>query len=118
MPSNGYRLPTDWLATDDPSCDPWILRGSEPDSVGWRDACIGNGLIGQRVTPSGDGRGYGGIMQLVLAGFAGIRVNDDGLSITPQLPSALPWMTIHGVYDMGKQRSITVHGDGRVEDIG
>lgn len=59
MPSNADRLPTDWLATDDPTCDPWLLTGDTPDAVGWRDACIGNGLIGQRISPHGDGQGYG-----------------------------------------------------------
>ena len=57
MPSNALRLPTDWLAVDDPSIDPWTLSGTAPDA-GWRDACIGNGLIGQRIGPRADGTDY------------------------------------------------------------
>lgn len=58
MPSTARRLPVDWLDRDDPVGDPWLLVGDDPDAPGWRDACIGNGLIGGRVDPDGAGDGF------------------------------------------------------------
>jgi len=38
--------------------DPWVLPSDAPLSLGHRDACIGNGLIGTRINAWGDATGY------------------------------------------------------------
>lgn len=58
MPSNAQRLNSQWLDDATSPCDPWRLIGTDPDAVGWRDACIGNGLIGCRVGSDGTGDSF------------------------------------------------------------
>ncbi|SDT94471.1 Trehalose and maltose hydrolase (possible phosphorylase) [Verrucomicrobium sp. GAS474] len=41
--------------------------------------------------------GLGGLLQLVMMGFGGIRIREDGLQVEPALPRALPWMRLKGL---------------------
>lgn len=61
--------------------------------------------------------GHGGLLQLIVHGFAGVRFGDEGLAVAPALPPALPWLRLHGIHDRGRACTITCHGDGRVERV-
>ncbi len=51
--------------------DPWVLSTDDPLSLQHRDAFIGNGLLGQRISPWGDGSAYQGRSQSWRYGFWG-----------------------------------------------
>ncbi len=52
------RLSAKWLDAGEEGESPWVLRSNVPDTEGGCDAFIGNGLIGQRIGPEGDGSAY------------------------------------------------------------
>ncbi len=45
--------------------------------------------------------GLGGLLQLVVMGFGGLRMREGGLAVTPCLPSALSWLRIVGMHYAG-----------------
>ena len=52
--------------------NPWVLTTEDPLSLKHRDAFIGNGLLGQRISPWGDGSAYTGRSQSYRYGFWGL----------------------------------------------
>jgi len=54
--------------------------------------------------------GLGGLLQLILMGFAGIRIHENGLQVHPQLPRAFDRMTIHGVHYGGIGFDLEIKG--------
>jgi len=48
----------EWIKTLVENNNPWILTSREEDNFSHRDAFIGNGYIGQRIGPSGDGSDF------------------------------------------------------------
>ncbi len=65
----------DWLDRTD--ADPWVLSTNDPLSLEHRDAFIGNGLLGQRISPWGDGSAYYGRSQSYRHGFWGRDKRDN-----------------------------------------
>lgn len=51
--------------------DPWVLATESPLAVEHRDAFVGNGLLGQRISPWGDGSTYESRSQSYRYGFWG-----------------------------------------------
>jgi trehalose/maltose hydrolase-like predicted phosphorylase len=45
--------------------------------------------------------GLGGLLQLIVMGFAGIRIHEDGLQIQPCLPSAISYLRLVGIHHGG-----------------
>lgn len=54
--------------------------------------------------------GIGGLLQLVVMGFAGLRITDDGLTVDGCLPEQADGMTITGAHFGGKPHQIVVDG--------
>ncbi|MCC5849772.1 MAG: glycoside hydrolase family 65 protein [Verrucomicrobia bacterium] len=54
-----------------PKLDPWVLSTDSPLALNHRDGFIGNGLLGQRISPWGDGSAYEGRSQSFRHGFWG-----------------------------------------------
>ena len=52
------RLSVEWLEGGAGDENPWILETTSPESEGHRDAFIGNGYIGQRISIEGDAAAY------------------------------------------------------------
>ena len=42
--------------------------------------------------------GQGGLLQLILMGFLGIRIHDDKLLVNPQLPEEIEWIKVKGLH--------------------
>lgn len=64
--------------------DPWLLSTDDPLCLQHRDAFIGNGLLGQRISPWGDGSAYQGRSQSYRYGFWGRdRRNNEALMELP-----------------------------------
>ena len=61
--------------------------------------------------------GLGGLLQLVVMGFAGVRIHEEGIKLGGSLPSAVGGMRIYGLHFGGKSFDIVVDEDGarRVE---
>ena len=58
--------------------------------------------------------GLGGFLQLILMGFAGIRIRDDGLQVQPRLPRAFDRMVIHALHYNGIRFDLQISG-GKVQ---
>lgn len=58
--------------------------------------------------------GLGGFLQLILMGFAGVRVHDDGLMIQPCVPAEVGELTIRGLSYGGVRIDLTVDAAGSV----
>ncbi len=56
--------------------------------------------------------GLGGLLQLVLMGFAGIRIHGDGLRVAPCLPPDLPQLTIRGLHYAGTRFDLIIDRAG------
>jgi trehalose/maltose hydrolase-like predicted phosphorylase len=56
FPSSG-RIDQAWLEAPT-KADPWLLVSEDPANPEYRDALLGNGLIGLRVPPEGEGEAY------------------------------------------------------------
>ena len=54
--------------------------------------------------------GLGGVLQLIVMGFAGIRVHDDALLVEPALPNNWPGMKIFGLHYKGNQFDLQIDG--------
>ncbi len=54
--------------------------------------------------------GLGGLLQLVLMGFAGIRLHESELVVRPCLPPELPWMHIHSMCFEGETFDLKIEG--------
>lgn len=57
--------------------------------------------------------GLGGMLQLVLMGFAGIRLHADGLWLDPALPQAWSWMKLYGINYGGAEFDIEISNGGK-----
>ncbi|MCC5840843.1 MAG: glycoside hydrolase family 65 protein [Opitutales bacterium] len=57
--------------------NPWLLSTDDPLSLQHRDAFVGNGLLGQRISPWGDGSAYEGRSQSWRYGFWGRDKRDN-----------------------------------------
>ena len=55
--------------------------------------------------------GLGGMLQLILNGFVGIRITADGLTVKPALPDAIDTLTVTGVHCRGIRFDLTVTAD-------
>ncbi len=58
--------------------------------------------------------GLGGLLQLVVHGFAGVRYREDGLECRPCLPPALPWLRLEGCCWQGRSCTVAVDGEAAV----
>jgi trehalose/maltose hydrolase-like predicted phosphorylase len=54
--------------------------------------------------------GLGGLLQLVLMGFAGIRLREDGLVVRPCVPVDLGDLTVHGLHFNGVSFDLSIQG--------
>ncbi|MCC5848209.1 MAG: glycoside hydrolase family 65 protein [Verrucomicrobia bacterium] len=60
--------------------------------------------------------GLGGLLQVIVHGFAGVRYREKGLEFRPCLPPALPWIRLVGCRWLGEDLDIHVEGGNvRVE---
>ena len=58
--------------------------------------------------------GIGGLLQLLLNGFAGISIDDDeDMTAQPCLPDALQSLTVTGLWHAGEQHTLRVYRDGQ-----
>lgn len=55
--------------------------------------------------------GLGGLLQLLVNGFAGIRITPEGLSVKPALPDAIHTLTLTGVHCRGISFDLTITAD-------
>ena len=56
--------------------------------------------------------GIGGLLQLIIHGFAGLTIADDGAwSWAPCLPEALNAITLHNIHHQGTQHTVTITRD-------
>ena len=55
FPQDGH-IDSEWLMSENRD-DPWILVSTDPHNVAHKEPFIGNGLVGQRVPPEGEGSG-------------------------------------------------------------
>jgi trehalose/maltose hydrolase-like predicted phosphorylase len=55
--------------------------------------------------------GLGGFLQLVVMGFAGVRIGDNDLVVDPCLPPPVPWLKILGLHYRGATFDLTVDGN-------
>jgi len=59
--------------------------------------------------------GIGGFLQLVVMGFGGIRIHDDGLQVTPLLPEPIGTMVLRGIHYGGTSFDLEIgRGDRAV----
>jgi len=59
--------------------------------------------------------GLGGLLQLVLMGFAGIRIHDDYLEVTPCVPAKVGVLTVHGLHYGGTAFDLSINqGQDRI----
>jgi trehalose/maltose hydrolase-like predicted phosphorylase len=57
--------------------------------------------------------GIGGLLQLVMQGFAGVSITDsEEMEITPCLPQAITRLTVHGLCHVGQSHTLTIRRDG------
>ena len=56
--------------------------------------------------------GLGGVLQLILMGFGGIRITPEGITATPHLPEALSRMNVRGLHFRGERFDLEVGPDG------
>jgi trehalose/maltose hydrolase-like predicted phosphorylase len=62
--------------------------------------------------------GLGGLLQLVMNGFAGIRIHDDGLQVDPLLPPGWNRMTLRGIHYGGVSFDLEIGDGGRSVKVG
>lgn len=55
--------------------------------------------------------GLGGLLQVVVHGFAGVRYREDGLEFRPSLPEKLPWIRLVGCSWLGERFDLHVEGN-------
>ena len=58
--------------------------------------------------------GLGGLLQLVMMGFCGVRIHEDGLLVEPCVPNELGTIVIHGMHYAGVSFDLAVSSDGKV----
>ena len=56
--------------------------------------------------------GLGGVLQLILMGFGGIRITPEGITATPHLPEALSRMNVRGLHFRGERFDLEIGPDG------
>ena len=67
-----------------------------------------------RLTSYGEshGPGLGGVLQLVLAGFAGLRITPEGVTAAAHLPGEINSLKIKGLHSRGDRFDLEVGPDG------
>ncbi len=60
--------------------------------------------------------GLGGMLQLIMMGWGGIRIHQDRLVAHNHLPAAVPWMKIKGVWHQGQEFDL-IYQEGTVSRI-
>ena len=59
--------------------------------------------------------GLGGLLQVIVHGFAGVRYRETGLEFHPCLPKNLPWIRLRGCCWLGKEIDILIDQNGTVQ---
>lgn len=98
---------TDWLDDVNAQADPWLLTAGRADDPKWRDACLGNGYMGQRVDQDGTCDSYRDMSRSFVAGFYGEASENpsrpEGLTELPR------WATLAfqpGAFEQGRDLSV------------
>ena len=56
--------------------------------------------------------GICGMLQLVMMGWGGIRIHEDGLKVSPNLPEAINFLKITGLHYMGEKYDLYINKSG------
>jgi hypothetical protein len=55
--------------------------------------------------------GIGGLLQLIMNGFAGLRLHEDGMKFKPCLPPEVQGLTLHGLHFNGIPHQVSIIDD-------
>jgi hypothetical protein len=59
--------------------------------------------------------GLGGLLQLIINGFCGLRVHEDELKLNPCLPKPIKKITLKGIHYRGECFNILINSNGLLQ---